>query len=89
VLISIESDTSPPRCAESNHYGTMNASSPFLLTLRRGLLEDFEAELLLASRVAVLQVAGWKRSEIGRGLDATPAALRAAYARVDRVTERL
>jgi hypothetical protein len=67
----------------------MTASSPFLLELRRRLLQDFEAELLLSCRVAVLQAAGWKRSEIGRRLEATPAALRIAYARVDRVTERL
>jgi hypothetical protein len=67
----------------------MNGSTPFLLTLRKALLADFEAELLLSCRVAVLQAAGWKRSEIGRRLDVTPAALRVAYARVDRVTERL
>lgn len=67
----------------------MTASSPFVLTLRKALLADFEAELLLSCRVAVLQAAGWKRSEISRRLDATPAALRIAYARVDRVTQRL
>jgi hypothetical protein len=67
----------------------MIASSPFLLSLRKGLLEDFESELLLSCRVAVLQAAGYRRSEIARRLTATPAQLRVAYARVDRVAERL
>lgn len=67
----------------------MSASSPFLLGLRRALLEDFEAELLLACRVAVLQASGYRRTEIGRLLGASPVALRLAEARVKLAAARL
>jgi transcriptional regulator len=54
------------------------------------LLLDFEAELVLASKVAVLQAAGYRRSEIARMLTTeTPAALRVAELRVKRASERL
>jgi len=65
------------------------ASTPFLLSLRKALLEDFEAELLLSCRFAVLQAAGYRRSEIARMLVATPASLRLAEARVKRACEHL
>lgn len=68
----------------------MIASAPFLRHLKQALLEDFESELVLACKVAVLQAAGHRRSEITRILsDAAPAALRAAEARVKRAAEKL
>lgn len=67
----------------------MIASSPFLLELRKSLLEDFEPELRLSCQIAVLQAAGYRRSEIARRLAVAPATLRVAYGRVDRVAERL
>jgi ABC-type lipopolysaccharide export system ATPase subunit len=67
----------------------MIASSPFLLSVRKAMLDDFEGELLLACKVAVLSAAGHRRSEIARLLDAPPAALRVAEARVKRACERL
>jgi hypothetical protein len=64
-------------------------SSAFLGSLRRALLDGFEAELVLASKVAVYQAAGYRRSEIARLLDATPAALRLAELRVKKAAGRL
>jgi hypothetical protein len=65
-------------------------SSRFLGHVRRAVLQDFEPELLLCEKVAVLQAAGYKRSEIARMLDAaTPAALKAAELRVKVAAERL
>jgi hypothetical protein len=63
--------------------------SAFLGSIRTALLRDFEAELVLASKYAVLQAAGYRRSEITKMLDAPPAALRAAELRVKRAAERL
>jgi hypothetical protein len=64
-------------------------SSPFLRHLRAALLADLEPELLLCEKIAVLLAAGCRRSEIARSLDATPAALRAAEARVKSAADRL
>jgi hypothetical protein len=44
---------------------------------------------VLASKVAVLQASGYRRSEIARMLDAPPAALRVAELRVKRAAEHL
>lgn len=63
--------------------------SVFLASLRRALLDDFEDELVLASKVAVLQASGYRRSEIARMLGASPAALRLAEQRVKRAAEHL
>ena len=63
--------------------------SPFHARLRRALLADFEGELVLACRFGVLQAAGYRRSEIGRILQAPPAALRTAERRVKRAAESL
>lgn len=67
----------------------MQPHSVFLSRLRRALLEDFETELILASKVAVLSAAGYRRSEIARMLDAPPAQLRLAELRVKKAAERL
>jgi transcriptional regulator len=67
----------------------MSQPSPFLAALRRALLDDFEVELELSCKVAVLQAAGYRRSEIARILDATPAALRSAIGRVEKAAARL
>jgi hypothetical protein len=63
--------------------------STFLAGLRRALLADFEAELVLACKYAVLQAAGYRRSEIARMLEVGPAAIRDAELRVKRAAERL
>jgi 2-keto-4-pentenoate hydratase len=63
--------------------------SPFLLRLRRALIEDLEPELLLALKVATFQAAGHRRSEIARLVDASAPALRVAEARVKRAVLRL
>lgn len=63
--------------------------SAFLRSLRHAILSDFEPELRLACRVAVLQAAGYRRSDIARMLDVTPAALRIAEQRVKRASEQL
>lgn len=63
--------------------------SAFLAGLRKALLADFEAELVLASKYGVLQAAGYRRSEIARMLDAGPAAIRDAEQRVQRAADRL
>lgn len=60
-----------------------------MVGLRRALLDDFESELLLACRVAVLHASGYRRAEIGRMLDAPPAALRLAELRVKRASVKL
>lgn len=66
------------------------SNSPFLRRLRRAILEDLEPEVLLACRVAVLQAAGHKRSEIARILhDVTAPALRVAEQRVKKAAARL
>lgn len=58
--------------------------------MRRALLEDLEPELVLAERVAVLQAAGHRRSEIARMLpNVTAPALRVAEARVKKAAGRL
>lgn len=64
-------------------------SSAFLRSLRRALLEDFEAELVLACKIAVLSAAGYRRAEIARVLNAPQASLRAAELRVKRAADRL
>lgn len=64
--------------------------SPFLLRLRRALIADLEPELELACKVAVLQAAGHRRSEIARILtDASAPALRVAETRVKKAASRL
>jgi hypothetical protein len=63
--------------------------SHFLRQLRVALLEDFNAELVLACRVAVLTAAGYRGSEIRRQLACAPAEFEAARARVKRVALRL
>lgn len=44
---------------------------------------------MLACRVAVLHASGYRRAEIGRMLDAPPAALRLAELRVKRASVKL
>lgn len=68
---------------------TATIQSPFLLRLRKALIQDLEPELLLAQRVAVLQAAGYRRSEIARRLDASAPALRVAETRVKKAAKRL
>lgn len=63
--------------------------SPFHAALRRAILDDFEPELMLACRVAVLQAAGFRRSEIARRLEVSPSVLRVAEQRVKRAAERM
>jgi hypothetical protein len=46
-------------------------------------------ELVLASKVGVLLACGYRRSEIARMLEATPAELAHAHERVKKATERL
>ena len=67
----------------------MSGHSPFLAALRRALLDDFEAELAVALKVGVLMASGYRRSEIARILDVSPAALRVAEQRVKKASERL
>lgn len=69
--------------------GSATPPSAFLAGLRRALLADFERELVLSLKVAVLQASGYRRSEIARMLGAAPAAMRAAETRVKRAAERL
>lgn len=65
-------------------------ASEFLSRLRRALIADLEPELTLACKVAVLQAAGHRRSEIARILTGTSApALRVAEGRVKRAADRL
>lgn len=65
-------------------------SSPFLLRLRRALIADLEPDLRLACQVAVLQAAGYRRSEIARQIEGVSApALRVAEARVKKAARRL
>ena len=63
--------------------------SSFRADLRRAMLEDFEPDLLLACRYAVLRAAGFSKIEVSRKLDVTPHALRLAEQRVTRAAERL
>jgi hypothetical protein len=65
-------------------------ASEFLSRLRRALIQDLEPEIKLAQQVAVLQAAGYRRSEIARQLaTASAPALRIAEARVKRAAELL
>lgn len=58
--------------------------------MRASVLADFESELQLCERVALLLAAGYRRSEIARMLaDETPAALRLAELRVKHACSRL
>lgn len=63
--------------------------SSFLRRLRRAVLEDFESELLLVERLAVLRAAGYKRSEAARFLDVSPAEMTAAEKRLKAAAEHL
>jgi hypothetical protein len=64
-------------------------SSDFLASVRQSLLDDFEPELALACKVAVYRAAGYRHSEIGRMLEASPAALHSAEQRLKKAAERL
>ena len=57
--------------------------------IRKAILADFERELVLCQKVAVMQACGFRHSEIARRLDTTPVELRNAEARVKRAAERL
>jgi hypothetical protein len=63
--------------------------SPLLRGVRRAVLQDFEAELALCERVAVLLGAGFKRTEIVRMLATTPGKVKAAEYRLRRAVEIL
>lgn len=58
---------------------------PLVVSLWEPLLNDVQADAKLAAQVAVLVAAGLPRAEIARRLDATPAQLRIAYERLERV----
>jgi hypothetical protein len=74
----------------------MSAAAPplrrktqLLRDLRAAMLADFEPELQLAEKFAVLFAGGHTRSDIARLLDVTPAALKVAEARVKSAAGRL
>jgi hypothetical protein len=58
---------------------------PLAQTLWRPLLEDAQAQLRLAVGVALLAEAGFNRAEIARRTGASPAALKDAWERLERV----
>jgi hypothetical protein len=65
-------------------------SSSFLRSVRRAVLDDFEAEVQLCEKVALLRACGFKPSEIRRKLDyATPSEVRLAETRVKAAAEHL
>jgi hypothetical protein len=63
--------------------------TPFLRGLRTAILLDFEAELLLCERYAVLAAAGFRKGEITQMLAASPAAIKSAEQRVKNASSRL
>jgi hypothetical protein len=62
---------------------------PFLRDLRRALVADAQAEIVLAMRVGVLRAAGRSHVQIAEKLDASRSDLEAAHTRLERATRTL
>ena len=64
--------------------------STFLQSVRAAALADFESELVMIERIAVLRAAGFKRTEVSRLLGVTDtAAFKRLEARLESAAERL
>lgn len=62
---------------------------PFVRGLRRKLTEDVQPEIQLAVRVGVMSALGVSRTEIGRRVGVSPAELKRAFERLERVAPQL